>query len=109
MSKEIPFEASYEKAKTEIINFIGKISQVYDIPPTLLTTLVYEIALESKVSAMSVLLAGCNIEYPEATDMGDISNKPHTETFTKDELPQKLKEYGVAYNKGEPDITSEAV
>lgn len=63
MAKEIPFEANYEKAKQSIIAYIGQITQVYDIPSTIINNLVYEIALESRVSTMSMILAGCNVEY----------------------------------------------
>ena len=63
MAKETPFEANYEKAKQSIIAYIGQITQVYDIPATIINNLVYEIALESRVNTMSMILAGCEVEY----------------------------------------------
>lgn len=89
MAKEMPFEAKYEKAKQSIIAYVGQITQVYDIPVTLINNLVYEIALESRVSTLSMILAGCDVSYsrvPEPEVIDDkTKDKPTVEPYTDEE------------------------
>ena len=87
MAKDVPFEANYEKAKQSIISYVGQIAQIYDIPVIVINNLVYEIALESKVSTMSMMLAGCDVEYPSTEDSStEAENKELSDPQSKKEI-----------------------
>lgn len=85
-----PFEASYEGAKQSIINYMGEISRLYDIPIPLLNILIYEIALESRNASFSAIVGNCDIAYPEQPEIPEqpISEIPKP-TVAKKEFERK--------------------
>lgn len=99
MAKETPFEANYEKAKQSIIAYIGQVTQVYDIPATIINNLVYEIALESRVNTMSMILAGCEVEYSTSrvTDPEVIEDTPKDAPKDMPTVEPYIDEEGNAY------------
>ena len=90
----MPFEALYESAKQSIINYIGEVSRIYDLPILLINNLIYEIALESRNASFSTIIGNCNVTYPEQEVPETQSQhlEPKTVTIKKEDT---LKGQGV--------------
>ena len=82
----MPFEALYESAKQSIINYIGEVSRIYDLPILLINNLIYEIALESRNASFSTIIGNCNVTYPEQEVPETQPQHPEPKTVTKSKI-----------------------
>lgn len=74
MEEGIPFEVGYEKAKTEILEAIGRIGQKYSIPTSLLNIMLHELSVEAKLNTYELVISTFDISVPQT--LKDAMNVP---------------------------------
>ena len=65
LNENLPFEVAIEKARHDITNAINIIGRQYSIPSSILSSIVSQIATESKLNAFETIIANYDIVVPE--------------------------------------------
>ena len=76
LNENLPFEVAIEKAKYEIANAINVIGRNYSIPSSILNTIVSQIAIESKLNAMEMIIANYDLSVPEHLEQPQTQENP---------------------------------
>lgn len=66
IDENLPFEILMEKARHEMAMAINTIGRNYNIPSAILSSMVTQIATESKLNALETIVANYDISIPEA-------------------------------------------
>jgi hypothetical protein len=69
LDQNLPFEVAIEKARYEIANAINTIGRNYGVPSSILNTIVEQIAKESKLNALELIVANYDISVPKSNDV----------------------------------------
>lgn len=67
----LPFEIGFEKARHDIANAINIIGRQYNIPSSILTNMIFQIAIESKMNALETIVANFDILNPNDNNIPD--------------------------------------
>lgn len=65
LNENLPFEVAIEKARHDITNAINIIGRQYSIPSSILSNIVSQIAVESKLNAFTAIISNYDISVPE--------------------------------------------